>query len=76
MKRRASILRTWCLGLSLGLAAPAVWDLTPQAVAQEELPPEGEGGGEGGSGKPIYGYLTTALLGGIAIFALCKSARR
>jgi hypothetical protein len=74
MMRRASILRSWLLGLSLAVVAPVVLDLAPRAVAQEEgVPAEGEGGG---SGKPIYGYLSTAALGGIAIFALCKTARR
>lgn len=55
------------LALFLGLA-------TSIARAQEP-PAEGEGGESPGSG-PVPGYVASGLLGGLAIFILCKSARR
>ncbi len=39
----------------------------------QEAPVEG-GGGE--SGNPLYGYLGVGVIGALAVFILCKSARR
>lgn len=58
-----------CMGFAL--AAPA-------AVRAQEETTESTEGSEGGSSKgdPLYGYIGTAVLASVAIFAICKSARR
>lgn len=57
------------LVLVAGLLLPAL-----PARAQEEGA-EGAPSGES-SGNPLYGYLGVAVLGSLAVFALCKTARR
>jgi hypothetical protein len=53
--------------MALGLCAGS-----PSARAQEEAVPSEEGG----KGDPLYGYIATGVLAGLAIFAVCKSSRR
>jgi hypothetical protein len=43
------------------------------ARAQDEAPSGEEGGSKG---DPLYGYIATGVLGCLAVFAICKSARR
>jgi hypothetical protein len=69
MTRFFRSLRVPALALAL-LAAPAV-PVHAQATAPE-APAEG---GES-TGEPLYGYVGTAIIGALAIFILCKSARR
>lgn len=58
--------------LGLALAAP------PPAVLAQEENAESTDNAEGGTSKgdPLYGYIGTGLLAAVAIFAVCKSARR
>jgi hypothetical protein len=65
MKR---ILATLSLALLLALI-PAT------SFAQDAGAPPGEEGG-GSSGDPLYGYVGTAFFAALAMFAVCKSARR
>jgi hypothetical protein len=44
---------------------------SPSVRAQEE-----EGGGGESKGRPLDGYIATALLCGFALFVIGKSARR
>lgn len=53
--------------LTPGLTAPTA------AFAQEPAP---EASGEGDSGRPFDGYFATGCLAGLAMFVVCKSARR
>jgi hypothetical protein len=58
------------LALTLGLA------LTPApARAQAPEPPAEAEGGES-KGDPLYGYVGTAFIAALALFIVCKSARR
>ena len=61
--------RAGALALALGLAAPA------NAPAQDEFETVGQEG-EGGEGKPIFGYLACGAGCIAVIFLLCISARR
>ena len=54
------------LATILGLGLPA-------ASAQEPAP---ERGGEASEGRPLDGYVATAVLAGLALFLVAKSARR
>jgi hypothetical protein len=60
----ARLLRPLALVVALGLSAAT-------AHAQEPPPAEGES-----EGNPVPGYIATGMLGCLAIFVLCKSARR
>jgi hypothetical protein len=58
--------------LALALALAATSAPTP-ALAQEEAPAPVEGEG---SGRSLDGYFATGALVGLALFIICKSARR
>jgi hypothetical protein len=64
MRRLFPLTLLFALGLFSG---------APLARAQDEAPAEAEGGS---GGQPLYGYIGTALLASVAIFAICKSSRR
>jgi hypothetical protein len=38
--------------------------------------PPAEAEGESGKGDPLYGYVGTAFIAALALFIVCKSARR
>jgi len=62
---------TLLLGLSL-IAPPARAQGPNDTIAQEA-----DAGQEGESkGDPLYGYIGTAILASVVLFAVCKSARR
>ena len=66
MTRLARMLAPLLLALTFGLApAPS------RAQPPEEAPAEEEG-----EGNPVPGYLATAMLGGLILFIVAKSARR
>jgi hypothetical protein len=54
------------LATTLGLGLPS-------ASAQGPAP---ERGGAAGEGRPLDGYVATAVLGALALFLVTKSARR
>ena len=54
------------LSTTLGLGMPS-------ASAQEPAPARGDGASEG---RPLDGYVATAVLGALALFLVTKSARR
>ena len=66
--RLARPLAALALALAAGLR-PRPPALRPGA----EPPADGEGEG---SGRPLDGYLATGCLAGLALFIVCKSARR
>lgn len=67
--RRSRRLPT--ITLALALAAAVAPSPAPAQEPAEGAPAEG-----GGSGRPLDGYLATACLAGLALFAIGKSARR
>jgi hypothetical protein len=55
-------------------AAAAAWVASAApALAQEDALAEGQ---SSGGGDPIVGYFVFGLFAGLAIFMVCKSARR
>ena len=71
-------LATLALGLFLGLAA-----FTPSASAQAAKEPTdgffdvpARDPSEAGESYGVPAYMITSALGGLAVFTLCKSARR
>lgn len=62
------VFRLLALGFAIMLAPAAA----TTATAQDPVPAGEESEGHG----PVPGYLVTGLLAGLAIFFLCKSARR
>ncbi|MBV8232299.1 MAG: hypothetical protein JO329_20140 [Planctomycetaceae bacterium] len=56
----------------LALATPLGLGL-PSASAQGPAPAKGD---EAGEGRPLDGYVATAVLGALALFLVTKSARR
>jgi hypothetical protein len=68
--------RTRSLSLSLALALVLTAGFAPSpALAQQPPPAEGAAAGEE-SGRSGDGYIGTAILAFLAIFLVCKSARR
>jgi hypothetical protein len=58
------------LALTLGLAFTA-------APARAQMPePPAEAEGDSSKGDPLYGYVGTAFIAALALFIVCKSARR
>ncbi len=49
--------------------------LTSGSAAIAQAPPA-EGAEPAGEGRSLDGYFATAVVGGLALFILCKSARR
>lgn len=58
---------------ALFLAATFGLAVAPMPVAAQEPAAEG---GEGESGRPVDGYIATAILAFLALFVVGKSARR
>ncbi|AGA30488.1 hypothetical protein [Singulisphaera acidiphila] len=59
---------------ALFLAATFGLAVAPMPVAAQE--PAAEGGEGGESGRPVDGYIATAILAFLALFVVGKSARR
>ena len=68
-RRVAGWVAALVASVGLGLAAAP-------ALAQEPDDPNAAPAGEGGSGKPIYGYMGAAVLACGILFVTCKSSRR
>lgn len=58
---------------ALALAALFTVGVPPAPVAAQEAP---AAGGEEASGRPLDGYIGTAILAFLALFIIAKSARR
>ena len=70
-------IRLRSIALFLGIAA-SPWlapDVTGPTAAFAQAP-AAEGSGEASEGRPFDGYFATGCLAGLAIFVVCKSARR
>ena len=67
--------RRWLatFALLIGLSCPAFSQVPKDPIAAAAPPPAAE---EAEEGDPLYGYLAFTFLTGIALFAVCKSARR
>jgi hypothetical protein len=71
MSRRTRLLAPLALAWTLTLAPP------PSPALAQNPAAEPAGGGEAESkGRPLDGYIFTALLASLAIFVVCKSSRR
>ena len=64
-----SRVRTFVLAMVLPIASGVV--VSTPARAQEEAPPPGSG-----SGRVLDGYFVASIFAGLAMFIVCKSARR
>lgn len=67
-RRLPALAASFALVWGMGLAD------APAALAQEELTAPAED--EANDKTPVYAYVITSLLGGLCMFAICKSARR
>jgi hypothetical protein len=56
------------LGLALACSSAPAW------AQQPDPPPEGDQSES--KGRPVDGYIATAVLAAVALFAISKSARR
>jgi hypothetical protein len=72
MKQPSKRWKRWIAPVLLGLGLFWTPAFSPPARAQEEVPTAEEGG----SGRPLDGYLATITLMLLALFVVGKSARR